>query len=308
MKRKLPDEADPTTIHTAMARLAIGSSPATVAAIANVPRASVLRWSRNFPFNFREGDIELLAQDVEEAVLFAELLAERRGCDLFRGQRKDWPPIATFYRLGHHEQQILNERWRRFVKWAGNRKSLSYLLSDRLRQAPGFFVKRDIEVPNLHLIAVAQHFGFPTGLLDFTEDPRIAAFFATEKASDSDSGYKCIYCLNSDALEEAWQWASGPERYHGIFPQLVRLGIEELWRMQAQRGVFVQASQYYWTEQFKMDIIRFPATAPVSEPAPEQIYPSAMSRMEVMIERHFSLHGSSLTDEERKKAAAMYGD
>jgi hypothetical protein len=34
------------------------------------------------------------------------------------------------------------------------------------------------------LLAVAQHFGFPTPLLDFTESLRVAAFFATQAASD----------------------------------------------------------------------------------------------------------------------------
>lgn len=40
------------------------------------------------------------------------------------------------------------------------------------------------ELDDDSLLAVAQHFGFPTPLLDFTESLRIAAFFATQSAAE----------------------------------------------------------------------------------------------------------------------------
>ena len=304
LKRKQPDQPSPIVVHTAMARMALGHSADAAAAIANMPTKSVLNWSLGFPSHFGAGHVELLARDVEEAVQFAQLLASRRGCDLFRGQKKEWPPIATFYRLSFSEQMILNERWRKFTEWASGIESLRYMFSDRLRQGAGEWVQRDINIPNLHLIAIAQHFGFPTGLLDFTEDARIAAFFATESASASDTDHKCIFCLSSNAIEQAYQWASGWQRVYETQPQLVKLGVPDLWRMKAQRGAFVHANQQYWADEFKMDVVRFPATTPVSTPSPEQVYPPKMSKMESMIEEYFTIHGRSLTDDERKRACA----
>ena len=48
------------------------------------------------------------------------------------------------------------------------------------------------EIDEESLLAVAQHFGFPTPLLDFTESLRIAAFFATLSAGELKEGDPAI--------------------------------------------------------------------------------------------------------------------
>lgn len=49
-------------------------------------------------------------------------------------------------------------------------------------------------------LAVAQHFGLATRLLDWTENPLVAAFFATDARPKAD---RVIYALNREALKVA---------------------------------------------------------------------------------------------------------
>ncbi|WP_161792422.1 FRG domain-containing protein [Croceibacterium mercuriale] len=60
------------------------------------------------------------------------------------------------------------------------------LLNDYRHQAPPF--KPSIPASDLELLFVMQHYRVPTRLLDWTENPFTALFFATENARDEDPG------------------------------------------------------------------------------------------------------------------------
>lgn len=70
------------------------------------------------------------------------------------------------------------------------------------RKAHNHLQDRSFLSDDLRSLALMQHHGAPTRLLDFTKSPFVAAFFALESAS----GDAAVYALNTPAL-----WALAPE-------------------------------------------------------------------------------------------------
>jgi hypothetical protein len=216
-----------------------------------------------------EEPLTIEAEDVEQAIKFARLLSHERNCDLFRGQRKDWNPVPSILRLPL-EQQLSSSRWQRFRDWALKQKPLAEIAQNQKE-----------------LGALGQHYGLPTYLLDFSKNPRVAAFFATHTDIPPDDGKACIYCVWSGALEASYHHAPAYMRYYEIFPTSERVEVDGLFRMHAQEGAFVYANQTWWTSVFQPDIIRFPRTREIAIPAPSDIYPSRMSEIEHVIFDYF---------------------
>jgi hypothetical protein len=109
---------------------------------------------------------------------------------IFRGQHDaSWPLSTLLQRVGQQTQ--------------GTSFSLSEIekriLWEFLRRAHQF-LPNPPELPNrLEWMALLQHFGGPTRLLDFTNSFYAAAFFAIESAQAECA----IWCINHDALYDA---------------------------------------------------------------------------------------------------------
>lgn len=123
----------------------------------------------------------------------------QRGQFLFRGHGSpNWPLISTFdrwYKGPKHQKAKVAER----------------LVTLFIREAEGLDVPADVREDEVSRLALAQHYGLPTRLLDWTESPYIAAFFAfAGRAFSPDrSDDVAVWCL--DTNHEMWSREFGVE-------------------------------------------------------------------------------------------------
>lgn len=232
------------------------------------------------------------ASNVEEAIELAIRLRDEKRYDLFRGQvRSEWLPHTALMRLQQHDpsawENIHKPRFFRFYNWLKNTPGLSEISENKDA-----------------LYAIAQHYGLPTHYLDFTTDPAVAGFFAGD-SNDSEMGAEsCIFCLDSVDLLDLWdtlRTAIDPDENGTLSElELVRIDVANLWRLQAQKGVFLYAPTN-WEFHYPMDRIVFPYQGRPSYPTERDIYPDRKSQLELLLDQFFDnerkLTGNRNTEE-----------
>lgn len=209
---------------------------------------------------------------VEEAVELAAKLKREGHHDWFRGQTHPWQPISTIGRkVGKSEEvEQAHDRLLRFFSWIRATKGLEYLA-------------KDVDA----MLAIAQHHGLATPLLDFTTEPGVAGYFATENARTQKSQIGVIYCLNTSHLKEFFgklgPYSSGP------VPELrfITATVANLWRLEAQHGVFLDGPRN-WSDVYLLDTIYFPQSGPPSFPTKDDIYPKRKSPLEIILDQFFA--------------------
>jgi hypothetical protein len=134
---------------------------------------------------------------------FNDYIATRDGW-AFRGQcNADWPLLSSLpRRLLQHN--VPRDQWRQREERA---------IRVFRRKAHVYLPDKAALLDDLRCLAMMQHHGAPTRLLDFTKSPFVAAFFALEKAR----GPAAVYALNTP-----WIWAGGPD----FDPSLTRDAID----------------------------------------------------------------------------------
>jgi hypothetical protein len=151
---------------------------------------------------------------------------------LFRGQANaEWHLLPTLYR-GNPDPYEINQRKKQTQDFVVALKQNSAVL--------GLFGLTDEQ-----LLAVAQHYGFPTYLLDFTYNLEVAAYFASSTNLTSEVGV--IYCISRPRYEEMADY----------LPPIVSDELHQIPRIYNQEGVFIQCTPKAAANLYEEIIDRF---------------------------------------------------
>jgi len=157
----------------------------------------------------------------------------------FRGQSGLWDITSSLYRhLGTENFEKAKNISLASVEWLKKNKYISEVIRDN----------------DDYALAIAQHYGCPTDLVDVTTDIRTAAYFATTKDSDHrNTPDGCIWIFPKSEIERLQNMMRQPPK--GLFSslpkilvdkliandynQLLLLNIPQLSRLNAQKGAFL---------------------------------------------------------------------
>ena len=223
--------------------------------------------------------------DVEEAVNLANKFKQEGKYDWFRGQIGNWKVVQSLLRIP------LEKRWdavlhlNRFCKWVENTAGLENIASN-----------------DNYLIAVAQHYLIPTMYVDFTTNPEVAGFFASYGTPDPDLP-SCIICLNTEHFLEYWKWVTEEKISQEDMPELIQIDVPNLWRLEAQEGVFLFSKVENLQNYYPFDRITFPYKGLVPHPKITQMYPQVKSNLEHLLEQYFTIENSRKFWEKMRKTA-----
>lgn len=182
------------------------------------------------------------APDIASAIALAEDLKAKGRYDCFRGQiNANWPVRSSLARVDAKAREEAAQRFARFNNWIrASRDVLPYIHDDD------------------QILAIAQHYGLRTPLLDLTTEPKIAGFFAVHGRKDE--RYGCIYMIERSDFSRVCE----PFKEH---LRIFDIEVANLWRLQAQRGLFLEA-RWPIEQIYPFDRIVFPhsdAPLPIKE-------------------------------------------
>jgi hypothetical protein len=231
--------------------------------------------ARSTPMNIAPAATQPIyeARSVQEAIQLAEHFKREGRYNWFRGQKCNWSVVPTFGRLAEADVERETDRLARFEMW--------------VKETPAL---RDIARDINAILAVAQHYHLPTNFVDFTTEPAIAGQFAV--VGDGERGREsCIICLDTRDLAEFWETlVEIPEerQRYPIDPKFVTIDVRNLWRLQAQHGVFLSLPYVGFEKAYRFDRIFFPPSDVPPFPL-EDIYPKRKSDLEKMLDQWFML-------------------
>ena len=212
-----------------------------------------------------------------EALQLSEQLQTDGTYNLFRGQSKDWEVLSTIQRID--DSGIDSKR-----KEISN---LYFFFQDNI------ILKSYLESETKNEFwAIAQHYGCATNLIDFTSDPKVALFFATN-SKNSKVGDECvIICLNVDDLNKFNEVLEKSISFYSKrnipVPRIIDVDITNLWRIQAQKGCFLNLTlKGYDVFHYHFDRIYFPFSEPYTGIPTVDIYPERKSPIEIELDKFF---------------------
>ncbi|MBZ6076885.1 FRG domain-containing protein [Microvirga puerhi] len=198
-----------------------------------------------------------------EALAFCRELTKAGTADLFRGQTKDWPRITpSLFRGDDLQREKAVAILTQFIEWANAVPQMGRYWGD-----------------DQQIIAIAQHYGIPTPYLDLTTDPETAAIFAAVSSESAPNVQAVIYCFRRDDLKNLPAFA------------LHELDVANLWRLKAQKGLFLEVLTESDVDLLRAFAIRvhFPARL-LREDERRTIYPPRKSALEIVIDQWVYRH------------------
>jgi hypothetical protein len=213
---------------------------------------------------------------VEEAIDLARRYQSEGKYDWFRGQlRAEWKLESSLARLQSSGTDAVSanaEKMAAFYAWLSRHSQLNFMMGDQ--GINSFF-------------SVIQHYGFPTHYIDFTTDPGVAGFFASDGGLPNDNNQynSAIYCVNTKEIVSFYDSVKTVKKE--IEFELIDLEVPNLWRLQAQRGKFIYANHDWASGYYPPDRIVFPWSGLPSAPSRDEIYPSIKSEIEKLLDQWF---------------------
>lgn len=92
------------------------------------------------------------------------------------------------------------------------------------------------------LWALGQHFGLYTPLLDWSQSPYVALFFALSSNEKSETDYRSLWCLNTSDIDRINHWHKINQGDDALIIELVNPNLDENNRLVNQNGLFTKMS------------------------------------------------------------------
>lgn len=117
------------------------------------------------------------------------------GFNYFRGQNDDWELVPSVLRYNLYKDDVSQKFALEYKKISEKFENIKYYDLEELKNTEtdmtGFFEKRNTE------LGILQHYGFPTPLLDITQNPYVALLFMCSD-SHNNNGSKRFDAFNID--------------------------------------------------------------------------------------------------------------
>jgi len=211
-------------------------------------------------------------KNLKEALNLAKEFSDSGKYNFFRGQARNWPVTPSMARLNETDYKEGIEKLKRLFYFFETSEDLIKYQSN----IDWFF-------------AVAQHYGLPTSYIDFTTNYEIAAFFATNSKSNEIGKESVIVCLNEKDFNDFIEFSKLLyEKYKVVPPYICKIDVHNLWRLQAQEGVFLFTPFPDVEKLYDFDRIIFSFDAPYNGINVSQIYPEDKSELEIHLDYYFN--------------------
>jgi hypothetical protein len=194
----------------------------------------------------------------------------------FRGQNRLWPIASSLSRHQDNSEEIVryNNSLQQFCDWLKFDPELRHLL----------------EKEHVHaFFAILQHYGVPTHYVDFTINPKVAAFFAGV-GPDAEPGQDgCIIAIDPDDWVEMLRIVAEVQHWPtNAWPEKIIVNVPNLWRLEAQSGHFVYLPIERAEGYIPVDRIVFPHDGTGFELTEDEIYPLRKSPLEERLDEFFT--------------------